>query len=238
VQVRPDVRWQARRSIVSVIMAGTAIWMVLGAAVSVAEDGTSAGSAAGMIVDAGSDEPIHLVVTFEGDSITALELLHAADLPVVSVNFGGLGEAVCEIASTGCDVTACRQHVCQTGDPDSPFWQYWQQDEAGNWSLSPLGVSRATIEHGDIVAWMWSGTVPELEPVAWPALVARAGAPEVLSSGAVSGEPAVYRSMDEGETANTDGPVSTLTAAGLIAAVGVVGGWLVVRNRAVVRGNE
>jgi hypothetical protein len=221
----------------SVIIAAAALMMIVGVTGAVSNDGAKATSAAGMTVDTGTGEPIHVVVTFEGESITALELLRAADLDLVSVDFGGLGEAVCEIARTGCDVNACRQRVCQTSNPDSPFWQFWHQDEVGHWALSPLGASRATVEHGGIVAWIWSGPLRRPDPVTWRALVTRSGAPDVLASGPVSGEPTVYRS-EESRSATTDGPANTMAAAGVITAVGMVGVWLVLRHRVVLQGRS
>ncbi|HEV2127819.1 MAG TPA: hypothetical protein VGR22_04280, partial [Thermomicrobiales bacterium] len=146
-----------------------------GAAGAVGAD--EADSAAGLIVDTGEGEPIHVVVTFAGQEITALDALQAAELGLVTVEFGGLGAAVCEIADTGCDPSTCRQRVCQTGNPDSPFWQYWEQDDSGAWALSPLGASRARLDDGDIAAWVWTGPVPDLPSMTWESLAASAGAP-------------------------------------------------------------
>ncbi|HYH10974.1 MAG TPA: hypothetical protein VD789_01375 [Thermomicrobiales bacterium] len=196
-----------------------------------AGQGGSATAAAGFIVDTGEGEPIHVVVTFDDASMNAVELLRATDLDVVTVEFGGLGEAVCSIVETGCDVGTCRQRVCQTGDPESPFWQYWEQDPEEGWKLSPLGASHAEIADGDIAAWVWTGVEPELEPLAWDELVERAGAPAELAQGGASGEPAVYSSLVGKDEDDGTGRTGTLAAVGIVAAVAVFGGWLVVRNR-------
>jgi hypothetical protein len=195
--------------------------------------GSAAGAAdatraAGFIVDTGDGEPVYVVVTF-AESMTAVDLLREADLGAVTVDFGGLGEAVCEIRATGCDVSTCRQRLCQTGDPESPFWQYWRQDEEG-WTLSPLGASDVEPGDGDIGAWVWIGTRPELDPIVWDDLAERAGAPEAVVAGEVAGNPMVYTSA--GAPAGDGGnPVETIAAAGAVAIVVVAGAALVVRQR-------
>ncbi|MDQ4044612.1 MAG: hypothetical protein M3173_04085 [Chloroflexota bacterium] len=203
-------------------------------AVAAAGGSDEADAAAGLIIDTGEAEPIHVVVTFPGEDITALDALQAAELGLVTVEFGGLGAAVCEIADTGCDLGACRQRVCQTGDPDSPFWQYWEQDDTGTWSLSPLGASHATLEDGDIAAWVWTGPTLALPPVTWESLAASAGAPSAVTEREVTGAPTVYKSVD-GSAEHDGDAANSLAAAGMIAVVGLVGGWLVIRQR---RGEE
>lgn len=213
--------------------------LVAGAAI---RDGLAAqedgGSAAGIVVDTGEGEPAYVVVAFDEPSMNAVELLRSADLDAVTVEFGGLGEAVCAILDTGCDVSTCRQRVCQTGDPESPFWQYWEQDAEGAWSWSVLGGSHADIEHGDIAAWVWTGVEPEMEPITWEELAERAGAPADVARGEVDLAPAVYASVGhEGDDPAVD-RTGTLAAAGIVALIGVFGGWLVVRNRRMSRMDE
>lgn len=216
------IRWATNAALLAIV----AVLALGGTAGAQGDDATSA---AGMIVDTGEGEPIHVVVTFPGEEITALDALRAAELDIVTVEFGGLGEAVCEIADTGCDVSACRRRVCQTGDPDSPFWQYWEQDD-GDWWLSQRGASHATLADGEIAAWVWTGPAPELEPVEWETLAERAGAPAPIMAGEASGEPANYRSGGAGSSDEAN-PASTLAASGVVALVGLLGGWLVIRQR-------
>lgn len=201
------------------------LWIAASPGTAGAADATRA---AGFIIDTGEGEPAYVVVTY-GEPMSAVDLLREADLGVVTVEFGGLGEGVCEIRSTGCDVDTCRKRLCQTGDPESPFWQYWRQDADG-WTLSPLGASDVEPEDGDIGAWVWIGTKPDLAPITWSDLAERAGAPEAVVSGSVSGAPAVYSSAgapeDEGGTA-----AETLVAGGAVALVIIAGGALVVRQR-------
>jgi hypothetical protein len=194
--------------------------------VAVAEDATGA---AGFIVDTGDGEPVYVVVTF-ATPMSAVDLLRDADLGAVTVDFGGLGEAVCEIRSTGCDVSTCRKRLCQTGDPESPFWQYWREGEGG-WTLSPLGASDVRPESGDIGAWVWIGTKPDLAPITWAELAERAGAPAQVGSGAVGGEPTVYSSAGPNQSSGNGDSTETLLAAGVVALVVIAGGALIVRQR-------
>lgn len=188
-------------------------------------------SAAGLIIDTGEDEPVYVVVTFSGTAMSAIDLLRAADLSVVTVDFGGLGEAVCSIVTTGCDVATCRQRLCQSGDPESPFWQYWHLDEGGEWALSPLGGSHAEIGNGDIAAWAWTGIDPELEQLTWNDLASRAGAPDAVAQGRIAGDPSVYVS-DVPDGPEQDGVAAeTLSAVGIAVLIGGVGALLVLRQR-------
>lgn len=189
------------------------------------------GSAAGFIVDTGDDEPVYVVVAFDEPSMTAIDLLRSADLSSVTVEFGGLGEGVCSIATTGCDVATCRQRLCQTGDPESPFWQYWLQGDDGSWGLSPLGASHVEIGDGDIGAWIWTGVEPELEPLVWDELASRAGAPDSVAQGEAPSEPAVYTSGLPEEPKQDDMTSETITAIGAVLLLATLGGWLVLRQR-------
>lgn len=190
-----------------------------------AEDATLA---TGFIVDTGNDDPVYVVVTAATPE-SAVDLLREADLGAVTVGFGGLGEGVCEIRATGCDVDTCRRRLCQTGDPQSPFWQYWRQGPDG-WAFSPLGGSDVKPANGEIGAWVWVGANPDLEPITWEELAQRAGAPEAVVAGGVGGEPAVYSSAraDDGDAGNG---LQTAIGGGVAALVVIAGGALVLRQR-------
>jgi hypothetical protein len=56
----------------------------------------------------------------------------------------------------------CRVRLCQTGDPDSPFWQFFRQDETGAWVEQPLGASASKVHDGDVDGWSWTGGDPGL----------------------------------------------------------------------------
>jgi hypothetical protein len=202
--------------------------LLAGMAIASGATAAEATQASGFLVDTGEGEPVYIVVTSDGPE-NAVDLLREADLGAVTVDFGGLGEAVCEIRSRGCDPSTCRQRLCQTGDPDSPFWQYWRQTDEG-WKLSPLGASDVEPENGDIGAWVWIGTKPDLAPIAWRDLAERAGAPESVAAGEVRGEPAVYSSASDDGT-DRGSAVETIVAGSAVALVVIVGGALVLRQR-------
>lgn len=200
-----------------------ALLLLLGALSGVAAQ-ADATSAAGFLVDDGEGEPRYVVVTFTGESIAAIDLLREADLGAVTVDFGGLGEAVCEIDRTGCEVDACRVRLCQTGDPESPFWQLWGLDEDGAWALSTRGASDVELTHGDVVAWAWTGVPPELPAVDWSTLADLAGAPVAVGAGEVSGEPAVYVSgvATRGDDSDLGGTIGSIIVIGAIGAAGLL----------------
>ncbi len=217
-------RWRGSQWwIVALLVAVT--WSVLTVGATSAADATRA---AGFIVDTGDGDPVYVVVTFD-EPVSAIDLLREADIGAVTVDFGGLGEAVCEIRGKGCDVSTCRQRLCQTGDPESPFWQYWRQGDAG-WTLSPLGASDVEPADGDIGAWVWIGTKPDLAAITWADLATRAGAPDAVVAGNVTGEASVYSSAGPIED-DRGSPVETIVAGGAVAMVIVAGATLVLRQR-------
>jgi hypothetical protein len=216
------------RSGASVVLVLVVACLVLPFSVSAEDEATSA---AGLVIDTGEGEPIYVVVTFTGEEMRALDLLRQTDLDAVTVEFGGLGSAVCSIATVGCDVSTCRKRLCQTGDPESPFWQYLEEAKPGEWTLSPLGASQAALADGEIAAWAWTGVPPDLPPLSWKDLASRAGAPDEVAAGEIAGEPVVYISgLEEPQTDNS--ATGTMAGAGIVVLIAMIGGWLVVRQRA------
>ncbi len=117
-------------------------------------------SIAGLIVDYGSGRVSYALVPFTEDSVSGFDLLDRSGLSLLAIEFGGLGQGVCAIEGTGCDIAACRSRLCQSGDPNSPFWQYAQRRQNGDWATSPLGASSSTVADGDIEIWSWSSEPP------------------------------------------------------------------------------
>lgn len=117
---------------------------------------------AGLIVDYGDGRISYAWVPFTEDEISGVDLLERSGLDVVTVSFGGMGDAVCEIDDTGCPVGDCRKRMCQTSDPESPFWRYSRQVDGGDWAFSATGASGAKVRDGDVDAWVWSGTDVDL----------------------------------------------------------------------------
>jgi hypothetical protein len=180
---------------------------------------------AGLIVDYGDGRVSYAVIPFEEDQINGLDLLSRSGFDVVSVGFGGLGDAVCQVGNTGCSVDDCRTRMCQTSDADSPFWQFSKLGDDGEWLFVATGASGARVHDGDIYAWSWVGTEPSLPVMTIDELIERAGA-----------DPAAMNDLQahlrtEGESpADDDGGTGVLA----VAAIGVVlvaAGFLVVRSR-------
>jgi hypothetical protein len=117
-------------------------------------------SVAGLIVEYGEGRISYALVPFTEDSMSGFDLLDRSGLSLLAIEFGGLGQGVCAIEGSGCDVAACRSRLCQSGDPDSPFWQYAQRRQSGEWATSPLGASSSTVADGDIEFWSWSSEPP------------------------------------------------------------------------------
>lgn len=95
-------------------------------------------------------------VAFPEDKINAAELLQRANLGAVTIEFGGLGEAVCIIENEGCPPSVCQKRVCQTGATDSPFWHFFKLDAAGAWQMAALGASSVSVRDGDVTGWSWT----------------------------------------------------------------------------------
>lgn len=187
---------------------------------------------AGIVVDYGDGRTTYALVPFEEKTISGIELLRRSGLALLSVEFGGMGEGVCTIEDTGCDLSACRARLCQNGDPDSPFWQYVRDDGEGGWQPAPLGASSSMLEHGDVDGWFWTGTPPQANALTLDDLASAIGVdletfptsegpnlePVVVTEGDAPGSDA----MDQG---------SILTGIAIVVGMAALGGFLIVRTR-------
>jgi hypothetical protein len=134
----------------------------------------------GIVIRPGDGTVTYVYVPLE-DSVSGIELLRRSGVSLLTVGFGGLGDGVCQIEETGCDVGPCRTRLCQTGDRESPYWRYFQRDDSGNWVASPLGGSVTKIEPGEVDGWSWTPDDPKLPDVeigAIPALAHATGNPD------------------------------------------------------------
>ena len=140
--------------------------------------------AAGVIVDYGDGTVSYAWIPFTEDKLSGLDLLRKSGLPLLTIGFGGLGDGVCKIETTGCDVSACRKRLCQTADRTSPYWQYLQRGSDGLWKTQALGGSGSTVHNGDVDLWVWApGDSQPTTPVLSLAEVAeRAGVDPVTQS--------------------------------------------------------
>jgi hypothetical protein len=130
---------------------------------------------AGLVIDYGDGRLTYAVVSFSEPAISGIELLDRSGLSLVTLGFGGLGEAVCSIEAHGCGVGDCRR-LCQTSRADSPFWRYFRLVD-GAWAPLPLGASSAEVTHGAIDGWSWTGGEPSLPAIDFVTLATRAGEP-------------------------------------------------------------
>lgn len=193
---------------------------------------------AGLIIDYGDGRISYAWVPFSEDEISGIELLERSGLDLVTVGFGGMGDAVCQIDDTGCPVGDCRQRLCQTSDPESPFWRYSRQTAPGEWSFVATGVSGSKVHDGDIDAWSWTGTEAELPAMTMDQLADLAGADASILEG-TSGVPGVALQTrgegrhEESESANSIRNV--IVGTGVVLAIAGFAGFAVWRSRRALR---
>lgn len=169
---------------------------------------------AGIVIHPGDGTVTYAYVPLD-EPVSGIELLRRSGISLLTVGFGGLGEGVCKIEETGCDVGPCRKRVCQTSDPNSPFWHYFQQNDGGEWILSPLGGSATRIEPGEVDGWSWTPGEPRLPEVALSAIPSLAQA-----TGGNLDEPHFARYNADGKLMSRNG--SFVIPARQYAAVGIV----------------
>lgn len=119
---------------------------------------------AGLVVTFGDKSSRLFCIEFAEDSITGLELIKRAGIPLVlSVS----GEAVCSVDGEGSsDPTNCFA-LC-AGGGSCQYWAYYRWS-SGAWQYSSVGAAARTVHDGDIDGWAWG--------------------PGGLSSGAAPGQP-------------------------------------------------
>ncbi|MBA2278786.1 MAG: hypothetical protein H0W06_13595 [Chloroflexia bacterium] len=180
------------------------------------------------MVSYGDGRVSYVYVPFVEDELTGIELLRRSGIPLTTVSFGGLGQAVCTVGGTGCGLTECRQRVCQTADRSSPFWQYVRQTAPGEWSPVALGASHSTVRDGVIDGWVWTSGQPSLPGITMTDLLELAGA-EAKGAGATGDVPAASLRTVGGvlEDGGGSGGVSdVLRGGGVLVAVGSIGGLI------------
>jgi hypothetical protein len=184
---------------------------------------------AGLVVEFGGGQVAYALVPFTEPAISGFELLNRSGLSLLSVEFGGLGQGICAIEETGCDLGACRARLCQTGDPDSAFWQYAQGSDDGSWSPSPLGASGSQVTDGGIDAWSWGSAPPDPGQVTLDDIAARTGVElAALRTGERTEPVLVTTGGDQDEaTAGRDG----ILAAAIVGGVVILGGLALRRQR-------
>lgn len=212
-----------------------ALSLVLGAGMPAAS-ATEPVHVAGLIVDYGGGEMTYAWVPFTEEEISGVDLLEKSGLSVLTVGFGGMGDAVCKIVRTGCDVSACRLRLCQTADHSSPFWQYLRLGPDGKWTKQPLGGSSSKVRDGAIDAWVWAGSdsMPQLPVLSLSSLAEHAGV-ESSASARPSGSLRPFMRTTDGPGESASGAPSSrleyLLAAALLIAISGAGGVVTWRSR-------
>lgn len=214
--------------LVALVIIGGAMAGQLLATESAATPSVESEPGAGLVIDDGDGEKTYAWIPLPDNPISAMELINKSGLDVITVGFGGLGEGVCSIERTGCDPTECRSTLCQTGERNSPFWNFLVQDEDGSWRTAPLGGSAVTVEPGDIVGWVWTGERPEdaLDSITMAGLRDRAGDPDPDSGVALS-----RPGQADADTENATSWLALVSSGVIIGVSALVAGIAVFRTR-------
>lgn len=222
------IGWQGLILLLLVVLTS---WQVQGGSAQTLETGDGV-HVAGLVIDYGDGHRSYAVVPFTEPSVSGIELLRRSGLTLVSVPFGGLGEGVCSIESTGCDVATCRRRLCQSADRESPFWQYLRQGDDGSWAPAALGATQARVEDGDVDAWVWSGAPPSLPLTDIESLRERLSVPSDWPSGGTGvSEPIVRTHGGASGAVPNEGTTWRQVVPGLAMIAGVGGaGWFMVRR--------
>lgn len=188
---------------------------------------------AGLLIDYGDGRVSYVVTPFTEESISGIELLERSGLHLLTIDMGGIGAAVCEIEDVGCDVSACRTRMCQTGDPDSPFWRHMVSGDDDTWRFSTRGASATVVEDGDVYAWFWSGDDPTGPSMSLDELSRQVGIDLDEVRKAPPGELSATLVTIGGEPDESD-PTDkwqVLTGAAVLLVVAVLGGFALYRSR-------
>lgn len=192
-------------------------------------------SEAAIVVRHGDGGVTYAVVVFPEDEISSFELLNRSTISLATVAFGGLGEAVCTLDGEGCGLSDCRVRLCQTGDPDSPFWQFFRQDADGVWVAQPLGASASKVRDGDVDGWSWTGNDSGLAAMTVDDIAAMLGiAPETIAAVPAGETRAFTASFDASgsriERSGSSSVSTWSTVAGIAALIALAGVGLALRR--------
>jgi len=182
---------------------------------------------AGLVIDYGNGTVTYALVPVDDTITTGMSLLHASRVPLVTVSFGGLGEGVCRIETVGCDPGPCRARLCQTSDPQSPFWHYVQSANSDMWEVVPLGASSSHVRAGTVDGWFWSSTAPAAASPSLDAIARKVGVsltdvpagaiePRLMTVGALPGTTV---------TATPGNALAGITILGLAAVISIALVW-------------
>jgi hypothetical protein len=203
--------------------------MMTGAGGAVADDGLNH---AGVVVRHGDGRITYAYVAFPEERLTGIELLARTGIEQITLPFGGLGAAVCQLEGEGCDVTVCRRRVCQGPSDDDPYWRYFRREPSGVWRPLALGASATEVHDGDIDGWSWTDDEPRLPAVSLAEIARIAGADAAFPGTGQMPPPAVRTILPDGYDSVGDDRQDAVTyaAAGGVIAI-VAGGALLAARR-------
>lgn len=146
---------------------------------------------AAVVVRYGDGEVASACVAFPEESISGVELLERATLPVV-VQAGGIGAAVCKIGADGCDYPT-EQCFCERDGPRAIYWAYYVQEQRA-WRYASLGAGNTEVHDGDVNGWAWgpgdSGSGAEPPLLSYEQVCGQERAPQPALPAAVATLPA------------------------------------------------
>ena len=220
-----------KRPVWIVILLLVAVCLDRSASSSLAAPAGDQHNVAGIVVEYAEGHYSMALVPFEEETISGIDLLSRSGLSLLMIDFGGMGKGVCAIEKTGCELDACRARLCQTGDPESPFWHYLQHPLDGDWHMAALGASSSKVSDGGVDGWFWTGSNPEPAAMSVEDIAAEVGfdldqfrstgsadlAPVSVTIGGADDDPASRQEI--------------VTGVVLMAAVVLLGGYAVRRSR-------
>ncbi len=194
---------------------------------------TQATSTAVVIVDTGSGTH-QSVIHFDG-AVSGLAALQLAGANPVTIAFGSLGQAVCQLYGVG-DAPVPSQ--CPGG------WTYFRAvGGAGGWTQSGAGASNTLVRDGDVEGWKYGGGQPPFAsfcavagcappPTAPPPATAAPSGPPTgggeagsgpVAPGAKTADGSAPGAVTSGDPATATGPAATSTTAPEVGADGTRG---------------
>lgn len=135
-------KWIRRSKLVLVAL------MIIGlfAGTVLAQDGAKK---VGVIILFGDGSEHQQVVSVPADA-TALDVLNATGLEVVTTDFGGGDMALCSIGQDGCPAENC---FCA-----EQSWAFWLPSEAGtDWEMAPVGLAGYVPADREVIGFSWTG---------------------------------------------------------------------------------
>jgi hypothetical protein len=185
---------------------------VSGAGVAASTVARQAENRAGLVLQFPGGDVRTYCLSFEGESISGLDVLLKTGLDIKVEAFGGMGAQVCKIDATGCDYPG-QPCVCQSYGPGGMYWSYHHLRE-GAWRTSIMGASSYTVRPGDVEGWAWSDGAPPVQTYTFDQLcpaIQPPAATATLSLPTATPIPAPPTSTPPSTA--TSGPLATPTAA-------------------------